>query len=144
MSWIYKGKVFTDEMIPDDAIGFIYRMDTTYEGKSVSYIGRKNFFTDAKAKILKKNLPKDKRKKTYTRVRKMTYQTYYSSNLVLKNLHKEGCPIKREILRICYTKTELSYYETKYQFVNEVLESDEWLNGNILGRFYKQKKHDKQ
>ena len=74
----------------------------------------------------------------------MTYQTYYSSNLVLKNLHKEGCPIKREILRICYTKTELSYYETKYQFVNEVLESDEWLNGNILGRFYKQKKYDKQ
>ena len=143
MSWIYNGKVFTDEMIPNDAIGFIYRMDTIYEGKSVSYIGRKTFFTDAKTKILKKNLPKDKRKKTYTRVRKMTYQNYYSSNIVLKNLHKDGHPIRREIIRICCSKTEMSYYETKYQFVHEVLESDEWLNGNILGRFYKQKKDDK-
>jgi hypothetical protein len=31
----------------------------------------------------------------------------------------------------------LTYEETKALFVNEVLEKEEFLNGNILGRFYK-------
>jgi hypothetical protein len=34
---------------------------------------------------------------------------------------------------------ELTYFETKYQFLREVLEKDEYLNGNILGRFFKVK-----
>jgi hypothetical protein len=50
-----------------------------------------------------------------------------------------GVNIKREILRICYSSTELTYQETKHQFVHEVLEKEEFLNGNILGRFYKVK-----
>ena len=41
------------------------------------------------------------------------------------------------MLKICFSKMELTYYETKFQFVRGVLESDEFLNGNILGRFYK-------
>jgi hypothetical protein len=50
-----------------------------------------------------------------------------------------GVNIKREILRICYSSTELTYQETKHHFVYEVLEKEEFLNGNILGRFYKTK-----
>jgi hypothetical protein len=50
-----------------------------------------------------------------------------------------GINIKREILRICYSGMELTYQETKHQFVYEVLEKEEFLNGNILGRFYKTK-----
>ena len=33
----------------------------------------------------------------------------------------------------------MSYYETKLQFTNDVLEIDKFLNDNILGKYYKQK-----
>ena len=48
--------------------------------------------------------------------------------------------IQRTILKICFSKTELTYQEVKHQFELGVLENDMYLNGNILGRFYKQKK----
>lgn len=140
MSWIYNGKVFTDECIPEQAFGFIYIMTAIIDGKSVSYVGKKNFYADIKTKLSKKALPTDKRKKTYKRVRKCTYQNYFSSNEILKQAHKDGVHIKREIIKICYTKSELSYQEVKYQFMYGVLESESWLNGNILGKFYKQNK----
>ena len=139
MSWIYNGIVFTDEMIPEGAVGFIYEMTTIINGKAYGYIGKKNFFSNTKKKLSKKNLPTDKRKKKYVRVSKTSYHNYYSSNEVLKQAHKDGVRISRRMLRICMTKTELSYWETKYQFIHGVLESDQWLNANILGRFYKQK-----
>ena len=137
--WVYKLKEFTEEMIPDGAVGFVYQMDVIIDGERKSYIGKKNFFADVKTKLSKKALSTDKRKKTYKRVRKIVYQNYYSSNETLKAAHKAGVQIKRTILKICYSKTELSYQEVKYQFMCEVLEKDIWLNANILGRFYKQK-----
>jgi len=139
MSWIYQHKEFTEDMIPDGAVGFVYQMDVILDGERKSYIGKKNFFADVKTKLSKKALSTDKRKKTYKRVRKIVYQNYYSSNETLKTAHKAGVIIKRTILKICYSKTELSYQEVKYQFMCEVLEKDIWLNANILGRFYKQK-----
>jgi hypothetical protein len=90
MSWIYKGKVFTEDMIPENAVGFIYEMTAIIDGKSVSYIGKKNFYADVKTKLGKKDMPTDKRLKTYKRVRKTIYQRYYSSNEVLKKAHKDG------------------------------------------------------
>lgn len=139
MSWLYKGKVFTDEHIPEEAIGFVYIMSAIINGKSVAYIGKKNFYANTKKKLGKKALPTDKRKKDYIRVSKLAYHDYYSSNDVLKQAHKNGDRIKREILKICYSKTELTYQEVKHQFAYGVLESDLYLNGNILGKFYKQK-----
>lgn len=139
MSWIYQHKEFTEDMIPDGAVGFVYQMDVILDGERKSYIGKKNFFADVKTKLSKKALPTDKRLKTYKRVKKIVYQNYYSSNETLKAAHKAGVIIKRTILKICYSKTELSYQEVKYQFMCEVLEKDIWLNANILGRFYKQK-----
>jgi uncharacterized protein YqgQ len=40
---------------------------------------------------------------------------------------------------ICYSAMELTYQEVKHQFKYEVLEKEEYLNANILGRFYKTK-----
>jgi hypothetical protein len=139
MSWIYQHKEFTEDMIPDGAVGFVYQMDVILDGERKSYIGKKNFFADVKTKLSKKAMPTDKRLKNYKRVKKIVYQNYYSSNEKLKAAHKAGVQIKRTILKICYSKTELSYQEVKYQFMCEVLEKDIWLNANILGRFYKQK-----
>lgn len=141
MSWIYKGSVFTDDHIPDGAVGFVYQMSAIINGKSVSYIGKKNFYASSKKKLSKKKLSTDKRKKTYERVSKLAYHNYYSSNEVLKQAHRSGAVIKREILKICYSKNELTYQEVKHQFLLGVLESDYYLNGNILGKFFKQQHH---
>jgi hypothetical protein len=84
-------------------------------------------------------MPTDKRKKTYKRVKKYTYQKYFSSNEVLKKARQDGYPIKREILCICNSKLQLSYMEARQQFLYDVLVKDEYLNGNILGKFYKGK-----
>ena len=151
MSWEYRrslgsvnfgNKSFEDIDIPEGAIGFVYEMITVVDGKVVSYIGKKNFYSKRKKKFTKKFIAQmtDKRAKKYTVIKKLAYQDYYSSNAILKKAHKDGHDIKRRILKICFSKAELTYEETKYQFVNEVLEKEEYLNGNILGRFYKQVK----
>jgi hypothetical protein len=139
MSWIYQGKTFEELDIPAGAVGFIYIMTAIIDGKSVAYIGKKNFFANIKRPLGKKALAMstDKRLKKYKRELKPDFMKYYSSNKVLKDAHKAGVPIKREILRICNTQMELTYQETKHQFLYEVLEKEEYLNGNILGRFYK-------
>lgn len=139
MSWLFNGKVFCQDGIPHGAIGFVYQMSAIIDGKSVSYIGKKNFYASVKTKLSKKAMPTDKRLKTYKRVTKTSYQDYYSSNDVLKKARKDGVVIKRDILKICYSKNELTYQEVKHQFLLGVLESDLYLNGNILGRFYKNK-----
>jgi len=139
MSWLYNGKVFCQEGIPHGAVGFIYSMTAIINGTSVAYIGKKNFYANVKTKLSKKAMPTDKRLKKYKRVTKTSYQEYYSSNDVLKKAHKDGVTIRREILMICFSKTELTYQEVKHQFKYEVLEHDIYLNGNILGRFYKQR-----
>ncbi len=139
MSWIHEGKVFDESNIPEGAIGFIYHMSVILNGHSYAYIGKKNFFANIKKPMGKKALAQttDKRLKKYTRVLKPNFMNYFSSNQQLKEAHKAGCIIKREILRICYTATELTYQEVKHQFKYEVLEKEGYLNGNILGKFYK-------
>lgn len=139
MSWIYQGKEFDDKQIPDGAVGFIYIMAAIIDEKSVLYVGKKNFFANVKRPLGKKALAMstDKRLKKYKRELKPDFMNYYSSNKILKDAHKAGVPIKREILRICYSQMELTYQETKHQFIYEVLEKQEFLNGNILGRFYR-------
>ena len=139
MSWIHKGKVFTESDVPEGAIGFVYHMSVILNGNSYAYIGKKNFFTNIKKPMGKKALAQttDKRLKKYTRVIKPNFMAYHSSNQQLKEAHKAGCKIKREILMICNSATELTYQEVKHQFKYEVLEKEEFLNGNILGKFYK-------
>jgi uncharacterized protein YqgQ len=141
MSWIYQGKVFNEPDIPEGAVGFVYHMSVILNGNTYAYIGKKNFFSNVKKKLGKKALAQvtDKRLKKYTRESKPSFMNYYSSNQQLKEAHKAGLIIKREILMICYSATELTYQEVKHQFKYEVLERKEYLNANILGKFYKTK-----
>jgi len=139
--WIYKSKEFTEYDIPENAVGFIYEMSAIIDGKPVRYIGKKNFFANIKRPLGKKALAMstDKRLKKYRRELKPDFMRYYSSNKILKDAHKKGIVIKREMLLICFSNMDLTYQETKHQFLYEVLEKQEYLNGNILGRFYKTK-----
>ena len=141
MSWLYKGVEFTQTNIPEGAIGFVYHMSVILNRNPYAYIGKKNFFTNIKKPMGKKALAMstDKRLKKYTRELKPNFENYYSSNQQLKEAHKAGYKIKREILVICYSATELTYQEVKHQFKYEVLEKEEFLNGNILGKFFRSK-----
>jgi hypothetical protein len=141
MSWKInkdgKQMEFTEEMIPEKAVGFVYLMTAIVDGKFVKYIGKKNFYSDVKTKLGKKEMPTDKRLKQYKRVRKFTYKNYYSSNEVLKAHKQSGGEIQRIIIEFAYSKIQLTYLECKHLFMEEVLESEEYLNNNILGKFYK-------
>ena len=139
--WLYKGAEFNESHIPEKAVGFVYHMSVILNGNTYAYIGKKNFFANVKKPIGKKALAlvTDKRLKKYTRELKPNFMNYYSSNQQLKEAHKAGYKIKREILVICFSAMELTYQEVKHQFKYEVLEKEGFLNGNILGRFYKTK-----
>ncbi len=136
-------KPFNDDMIPKGAVGFVYMMNYLDSKKGImyAYIGKKNFYSKRKKKFGKKALAAmtDKRAKKYEMVTKLDYENYFSSNKELKQAYKDGKMIYRTILKICFSKMELTYEETKAQFKYEVLERDNYLNGNILGRFYKGK-----
>ena len=134
---------FNEKLIPEGAVGFVYMMNylDSKSGIMYAYIGKKNFYSRRKKKFGKKALAAmtDKRAKKYETVVKLDYEDYFSSNKELKQAYKDGKMIYRTILKICLSKASLTYEETKAQFKYDVLERDDYLNGNILGRFYKGK-----
>ena len=58
------------------------------------------------------------------------WKMYYGSSREVQQLveSKGKDKYKREILKLCRTKGECSYYEAKYQFEYDVLLSDEYYN----------------
>jgi hypothetical protein len=143
--WYYNKKVFTDDMIPEGAVGFVYIMKLEVGAENKFYIGKKLFHSTRKVKLGKKEelLRTDKRRKTYKEVVKLDYQNYYSSNATIKEAHKNGKKITRVILKICYSKLEMTYQEVRHQFKMDVLETNTYLNDNILGKFFKNEKVQK-
>lgn len=139
MEWIYEinGKKAKLRTPPLGAVGFVYII-VFADGQK--YIGKKNFWTNRKRRFGKREIAKlkDKRKKKYEIVTKESnWEEYTSSNPEVNVLIERGYKYKKRILRICKGKKELSYYEEKYLFMNGAIESDDYLNGNIAGRYYK-------
>jgi hypothetical protein len=144
-SWYYNSKVFTDDDIPKNAYGFIYAIKITLNERQRTYVGKKNFYSNRRVKKGKKELAAmdDKRGSKHKIVKKLDYEKYCSSNKAIKDAVKQGIKIKKYILKICYSKMELTYQETRYLFKLDVLEDDKYLNDNILGRFYRSKIQNK-
>lgn len=133
--WLYKGK-FYEEIHDDTLYGFIYVILHKPTGKK--YVGRKNFFSKRTVKKGKKELAsmKDKRgSKKKKVVKESDWKTYQSSNEFLKKESSEN--LIREIVLFCKTEKQMNYYETKLLFQLEVLESNNWLNDNISGKFFR-------
>jgi len=63
---------------------------------------------------------------------------YYGSQADIKALVRSSKPEdwSREILDFVPTKKLLTYYEIKHIFLNDALEDPDFLNDNILGKFY--------
>lgn len=131
--WLYEGKeVKTISDMPNEEVyGFVY--EVVHTPTNQKYVGKKVI------KFNKKLPPLKGTKKKRLVEKESNWISYYGSNDVIKNLIKEKkhSEFKREILIFAYSKIELTYLETKYQFIREVLEKDNYLNINILGKFYK-------
>ena len=128
--WNYKGKrIKSKKDLPADAIGFVYRIFNRQTEQV--YIGKKILLN----KRTRKPLKGYKRKRIdYV---ESNWMKYTGSNKITKDWDIKHC--YREIMYICYNKTMMSYYETKLQFTENVLENDKFSNDNILGKYYKKK-----
>lgn len=119
--WLYEGQPFDSDMI-GDYVGFVYLITNLQNDKK--YIGKKWFWSTKKLPPLKGK----KRKRTV--VKESDWKQYYGSSeevkLLLEQLGKDN--FKREILRLCKTKGECTYYEAKLQFDFDVLLRDDYYN----------------
>ena len=120
LKWIYEGKCFDDT--PEEYQGFVYIITDLTNNKK--YIGKKFFW---KPKTLPITKTRKRRVKTRT---ESDWKTYYGSSKEVQQLveHNGKHNYKREILKLCLTKGECSYYEAKYQFEYDVLLSDDFYN----------------
>lgn len=143
-NWFYDGKEINSiEDFPVGCMGFIYRITNLINGKF--YIGKKFLKKTTKQKIGKKELNKitgkGRRPSKKTIIKESDWQLYYGSCLGLKeDLNKLGKDnFKREIIKFCKNKKQLSFWEIYYLMINKVLEKseDQCYNENIMGRYFK-------
>ena len=127
--WYYQGEQISRiEQVPAGAVGFVYKI--TFPEMDLHYIGKKNLHS-------LRTLPPLKGYKRNRRIQKESnWLTYSSSNLEVKELIDLGHEVHKEILTFAWSQRQLTYLETKMLFVYSVLEDDNYLNQNILGKFY--------
>ena len=120
LKWIYQDEPYDET--PDEYQGFVYVITELDTNKK--YLGKKNFW---RPKTLPKNSKRNRRVKTRV---ESDWRQYYGSNKELQLLveSRGESNYKREIIRLCRTKGEMSYFEAKAQFDNGVLFSDKWYN----------------
>jgi hypothetical protein len=125
MSWYYKKKEFTEDMI-DDNYGFVYILENTVTHRK--YIGKK-FFSKAGYKQVK-----GKKKK----IRKTSdWLNYFGSNKIIQEEVKLGTPFKRTILHLCKTRSECAYWETVEIISQCALIKDNFYNDWLMVRVRK-------
>lgn len=145
-NWIYnKEEITSIKQMPEKVYGFIYCIEYK-DGKK--YIGKKNLYSVRTLKALKSGKCRDNTiervykntgkgyRQGYDRVRcESNWLTYKGSR---EKTHKSDVN-KKHILAYAFSKYQLTYLETYYQFKYQVLEDNEFLNDNILGKFYREK-----
>ena len=123
--WYYNNEIVESDKI-EVFYGFVYRITNILNNKQ--YIGKK-FFWSSKTRVV------NKKKKRY-KVESDWKKYYGSSKELVYDVEQYGnINFRREILRLCKTKSECGYFEAKYQFQNDVLlHPNEWYNGWISCR----------
>jgi hypothetical protein len=119
MNWLYEDKEFEYD---DSYYGFIYEIENLVDGRK--YIGRK-YLTKAGYKTVNK-----KRKKIRV---ESDWKDYYGSSPNLKaDVEKLGTEsFKRTIIKLCKTRSECSYFETKAIFDADAILDKNYYNGIV-------------
>ena len=148
--WTYNGQIITEiDDMPEGTYGFIYKVVHTPSQKK--YIGKKVLYFERNKRLGKRALEalREERAKKGIKGRvplkqkvitESDWKDYYGSHLEIKRLLEKDGPMafQKQILSYVKSKKELTYYECKELFINEVLENNnEYINDNILGKFYR-------
>lgn len=139
--WLFKGKCLDKQ--PLEYYGFVYRItvensdDLPEEMRGRIYIGKKQFQYN-KRKVLSKKKRKETGKRIERSLVDSKWLSYYGSNKQLIQDVKDFGEnyFKREILHLCFSKAQLSYYEVKEQIGHEVLSTNSY-NGWISCKIFK-------
>lgn len=129
--WLYNDKEFDPaEYDGENLAGFVYLVTDLKNGKK--YVGKKNLWSVRKLPPLKGQ----KRKRT--KISESDWRDYFGSNEEVKLLvENDGRDrFKREILRLCKSKGEMTYFEMKEQIDREVLFRDDYYNEFIGGKIH--------
>src|SRR5262245_21845673 len=129
--WLLDGKCLKRQ--PLEYYGFVYRItvsdsdDLPKEIRGRIYIGKKQFQYNKKVRLSKKKR-KETGKRTLRTLIDSKWLSYYGSNKQLmedvKNFGEKY--FKREILHLCYNKTQLSYCEVQEQIAHNVLTTNSY------------------
>ena len=147
--WLYKGEeVNSIDQMPEGTFGFIYEVIHKPSGRK--YLGKKVLYFERNTRLSQKaiNHLREERKAKgiggrvplkQKVVSESDWMKYYGSHVEIKQLIKEGKQdeFDREILQYVPSKKLLTYYECKYLFINEVLENENYINDNVLAKFYR-------
>lgn len=158
MNWLYQGKELLVK--PEGMFGFIYLITYT-NGKK--YIGQKKFCSELTVPALingevrpnsirihkRRNLTQVQlANRTTAQIRKKVksglvpfdivskeskWQSYKGSSKDVKDLKIAS----KEILHLVPTKRNITYMEAKALFMHNAIEAEDYLNANILGKFFR-------
>jgi hypothetical protein len=133
--WLYHGQCVTEP--PENYAGYVYRITNVRNG--LIYIGKKAF-THSRKTSLSKKARKGTRKRTTVKVVDSKWMSYYGSSKRLhEDLQEHGAKyFKREILHLCSSKSEMSYWEGFEQFDQKVLLQDsynDWISLKVFRRY---------
>lgn len=144
--WIYNNNreiqyIKSIQDTPEGVIGFVYQITNMENNKS--YIGKKSLHSTVSKKLTKREISEQTGPGRKATKRKVTTEsnwlTYTGSckllNEDIKQLGRDKFIFK--ILKWCYNKKQLSFWETHYQFTFQVLiHQEHWYNESILGKYY--------
>lgn len=139
--WFHKEKEYSKlEDFPEDCFGFVYKITNVCSGRV--YVGRKVLYNNltkalTKTEIAQWSAPGRVPKKRKVK-KESDWESYWGSNKHLKlDMAELGehC-FTREVLTVCKTKKQLTYYEIYWQMRLDVLSIDSY-NDNISGKFYR-------
>jgi hypothetical protein len=143
MEWIHRCEEVKE--LPEDIFGFIYLLTYIKDSKLYYYIGKKQTHSYTTKPVLKSGKKRPNaisrfgknvrgKRKYYETVKKENDWRDYEGSA---DIPEEYVLLSKTILKYCYSKRSLTYYEVKYQFMFNVLEREECLNNNILGSFFR-------
>jgi hypothetical protein len=129
------------DKFPENCVGFVYKITNIKTGKF--YIGKKSLYSNVRKKLTKKELAeysgpgRKPVKKLVTS--ESNWIAYWGSNKgILQEIKEEGTDhFRKEILKFCTNRKQLTYWEVHYQCINEVLLTDKSYNDNVLAKFFR-------
>ena len=162
IDWIYEDEEVTE--MPEGVFGFIYCI--TYDNNK-QYIGKKQILSTKTVLALKNGEQRPNSERVYKNViidedgkvvvsradkaaarkRGLKAKRTAFDRMLVESKWKAYCGsnettltiIKKEIIDIALHKQQLSYKEEYHLFINKAIISDDYLNVNIGGRYFRNK-----